>query len=71
MNGIACIQYKLYDAQVAEKELQPILDIQQTTYSLENPIIAHNLVIFRDGKNALSVLPKLIDIIPEARYIIL
>lgn len=64
---IACIQFKLYDAQVAEKELQPILDIQQTSYSLENPIIAHNLVIFREGKNALSVLPKLIDVIPEAR----
>jgi intraflagellar transport protein 56 len=32
-----------------------------------NELIRHNLVVFRNGENAMSVLPKLVDILPEAR----
>lgn len=34
---------------------------------MENDLIRHNLVVFRSGENALQVLPKLIDVVPEAR----
>ena len=42
---------------------------QDLTGSLhgENDLIHHNLVVFRNGENAMSVLPKLMDVIPEAR----
>ena len=33
----------------------------------DNDLLRHNLVVFRQGENALQVLPPLIDIIPEAR----
>lgn len=30
-------------------------------------LIRHNLVVFRGGEGGLQVLPKLVDVIPEAR----
>ncbi len=35
--------------------------------SPDNALLKHNLVVFRNGENALQVLPPLLDIIPEAR----
>jgi intraflagellar transport protein 56 len=34
---------------------------------LDNELVKHNLVVFRNGENALQVLPPLLDIIGEAR----
>jgi hypothetical protein len=31
-------------------------------------LIRHNLVVFRGGQGALQILPKLVDVIPEARF---
>lgn len=31
-------------------------------------LIQHNVVVFRGGQGALQVLPKLVDVIPEARF---
>ena len=36
-------------------------------HSLENDILRHNLVVFRNGEQALSTLTPLVDLIPEAR----
>ncbi len=33
----------------------------------DNDLLRHNLVVFRNGENALQTLPPLIDVIPEAR----
>jgi len=33
----------------------------------DNELIRHNLVVFRNGENALTVLPRMVDMIPEAR----
>lgn len=33
----------------------------------DNDLLRHNLVVFRNGENALQVLPPLLDIMPEAR----
>jgi intraflagellar transport protein 56 len=43
------------------------LELQKSSYCIENELIKHNLVVFRNGENALQVFPKLLDIIPEAR----
>ena len=34
---------------------------------MEDSLIKHNSCVFRGGENAMQVLPKLIDLIPEAR----
>lgn len=41
-------------------------DLTDNNYG-DNDLIRHNIVVFRNGENAMSVLPKLMDVIPEAR----
>ncbi len=67
VNLKACSIYKKFSSKAAEEELQPILDLQYSSYTLENYLIKHNLVVFRDGENALQILPSLVDVIPEAK----
>lgn len=67
LNLKACNHYKLFNGRAAEQELSPLLDLQLSSYSVENPLIKHNLVVFRNGENALQVFPGMIDMIPEAR----
>ena len=65
----ACNNYRLYNGKVAENDIRSILDILQIT-NCHNPffnIIRHNICVFRDGENALEVLPPLIHEINEAR----
>lgn len=38
-----------------------------SSHNSDNNLIKHNLVVFRNGENALQVLPPLVDVIPEAR----
>lgn len=40
---------------------------KHNVYSNAYDLIKHNLVVFRSGEGALQVLPKLLDVIPEAR----
>lgn len=37
-------------------------------FSSAYDLIRHNLVVFRGGQGALQILPKLVDVIPEARF---
>jgi intraflagellar transport protein 56 len=67
INLKACNHFKLYNGKTAETELKVLVDLQSTAYNVENDIVTHNLVVFRNGENALQVLPPLIDLIPEAR----
>jgi intraflagellar transport protein 56 len=65
MNLKACNHYRLYNGKAAEAELKVLVD---QGYNLqENELIRHNLVVFKNGENALQVLPPLIDYLPEAR----
>lgn len=66
MNLKACNQFRLYNGKAAEAELKTLAEVSGGTY-LENDLIRHNLVVFRQGENALQVLPPLGDIPPEAR----
>eukprot|EP00927_Polykrikos_kofoidii_P082838 TRINITY_DN833_c0_g2_i1.p1 TRINITY_DN833_c0_g2~~TRINITY_DN833_c0_g2_i1.p1 ORF type:complete len:561 (+),score=108.60 TRINITY_DN833_c0_g2_i1:218-1900(+) len=68
VNLKACSHYQLYNGKAAEAELKVL---QQSSNSgnifSEHDLLQHNLVVFRNGENALQVLPPLLEIIPEAR----
>ena len=65
LNLKACNNYKVYNGKAAEADLLPAQDAGLDLSS--HPLIQHNLVVFRDGENALRVLPGLVDAVPEAR----
>jgi intraflagellar transport protein 56 len=68
INLKACNHYKLYDGKAAETELKVMMDLLSTSsHNFENDLVKHNLVVFRNGENALQVLPPLINVVPEAR----
>ena len=68
INLKACNHYRLYNGKAAEQELKVLIDLQSTSYNVENDIVKHNIVVFRGGDNALQVLPPLLDVVqPEAR----
>lgn len=68
INLKACNHYRLYNGQAAETELKVLIDLHRTTYNVETDIVKHNLVVFRNGEDALQVLPPMLDVgIPEAR----
>ncbi|KAL9645020.1 hypothetical protein ABK040_004513 [Willaertia magna] len=67
LNLKACNISKTYSGKKAESILQPILELQHVSHTPENYLIKHNLVVFRNGENALAQLPALINDLPEAR----
>lgn len=68
INLKACNHYRLYNGQAAETELKVLIDLHRTTYNVETDIVKHNLTVFRDGEDALQVLPPMLNVgIPEAR----
>lgn len=65
INIKACNQFKLYNGSAAKDELRVLTE---KGYDLsDSDIISHNVVVFDDGKNAMRVLPGLVDVLPEAR----
>merc|ERR1719456_2053127 len=68
VNLRACSHYQLYNGKAAEAELKPLMQASSSGHLYqEHDLLRHNLVVFRNGENALQVLPPLLDIIPEAR----
>lgn len=68
INLKAVNHYRLYNGQAAETELKVLIDLHRTTYNMETDIVKHNLVVFRNGEDALQVLPSMLGVgIPEAR----
>ncbi|RNF03989.1 tetratricopeptide repeat domain 26 [Trypanosoma rangeli] len=67
INLKACNHYRLYNGKAAEGELRVLIDLQRSTYNVENDIVKHNLVVFRNGDDALQALLPLLNVVPEAR----
>mmetsp|Transcript_15366 Transcript_15366/g.36287 ORF Transcript_15366/g.36287 Transcript_15366/m.36287 type:complete len:563 (-) Transcript_15366:128-1816(-) len=68
INLKACNHFRLYNGKAGETELKVLADKQGVALSnFDNYLFKHNLVVFRQGENALQILPPLVDIIPEAR----
>ena len=65
VNLKACNQFKLFNGRSAENELKTLQEFGKSL--IEESLIKHNSCVFRDGENAMQALPKLIDLIPEAR----
>ena len=65
INLKACNHFRLYNGRAAENELKALGEQGHSLH--DNDLIRHNLVVFRNGENALKVLPGLIDFLPEAR----
>lgn len=67
INLKACNHFRLYNGKAAEAELKTLQDLASPSFEFAQDLIKHNLVVFRGGEGALQHLPKLIDVIPEAR----
>jgi intraflagellar transport protein 56 len=68
LNLKACNHFRLYNGKAAAAELKSLSDASGATSGLDdNDLIRHNMVVFRNGTNALQVLPSLVDFLPEAR----
>jgi len=65
LNLKACNHFRLYNGKAAAAELKTLTDAGHTLQ--DNDLIKHNLVVFRNGANALQVLPPLVEFLPEAR----
>ena len=65
LNLKACNHFRLYNGKAAEAELKALSE--QGVNIEDSDLIRHNLVVFRNGENALQVLPQLVDYIPEAK----
>jgi intraflagellar transport protein 56 len=68
VNLKACSHYQLYNGKAAEAELKVLQQVSSSgNVFQEHDLLQHNLVVLRNGENAVQVLPPLLDIIPEAR----
>ena len=68
INLKACNHFRLYNGKAGEAELKTLADKQGVAITqYDNDLIRHNLCVFRNGENALKVLPPLVDALPEAR----
>jgi len=67
INLKACNHFRLYNGKAAEAELKALAEHTTSGNFQDNDLIRHNLVVFRNGENALQVLPQLLDLPPEAR----
>lgn len=65
INLKACNHFRLYNGKAAESELKVLVD--QGVNLNDNDLVKHNLVVFLKGEKALSVLPGLLDFVPEAK----
>lgn len=64
----ACNFFYQYNGKAAEAEIRVLLNESGGSSAIDNnEIIKHNLVVFRNGENALQVLPPLVDRIYEAK----
>ena len=62
LNLRACNHFKLHNGHAAEGELK-----SATEEARQHDLIRHNMVVFRGGEGAPAHLPRVVDVLPEAR----
>jgi len=67
INLKACNHFRLYSGKNAETELKTLQELTSASFEYAQDLIKHNMVVFKSGEMALQVLPRLIDVLPEAR----
>ena len=68
LNLKSCDYLHLFDPDVAESQLLQIHKFSSASYNFINSLIDHNLCIFKDGEGGFTVLPPLVNALPEARF---
>jgi intraflagellar transport protein 56 len=64
----ACNNYQLCNGKNAEESLKAIRQkFKRGDLVSESDLLKHNLVVFRNGENAMQTLPLLFDAFPETR----
>ncbi|EAY14740.1 hypothetical protein TVAG_038480 [Trichomonas vaginalis G3] len=68
LNLKSCDYLRIFDANTAESQLLQIRKFSSATYGFVDSLINHNLCIFHNGDDGFTILPKLVGVIPEARF---
>lgn len=68
LNLKSCDYLRLFDPSTAESQLLQIRKFSSATYGFVDGLIEHNLCIFHNGDDAFTILPKLIGVVPEAKF---
>jgi intraflagellar transport protein 56 len=68
LNLKACAYLRLFDTEIAESQLLQIRKFSSAGYSFLNALVTHNLVVFHNGEDGFTELPKLVEALPEARF---
>lgn len=64
----ACNHYQLYNGKNAEENLKNVKQkFKGGDLIKESDLLRHNVVVFRNGENAMQTLPPLLDLFPETR----
>lgn len=68
LNLKACDYFRLFTPEIAESQLLQIRKFASASYSFVDSLIQHNLVVFHNGEDGFTVLPKIADSLPEAKF---
>ncbi|OHT10892.1 TPR Domain containing protein [Tritrichomonas foetus] len=68
LNLKACDYLHLFGPEIAESQLLQIRKFSSSSYEFVDALIRHNEIIFHNGEDAFSVLPKLVESLPETRF---
>ncbi|OHT05070.1 TPR Domain containing protein [Tritrichomonas foetus] len=69
LNLKACAYLRLFEEpDIAESQLLQIRKFSSASYHFVEALIEHNLVVFHNGTDGFTVLPKIVESLPEARF---
>ena len=68
LNVKACDYLRLFDPDIAESQILQIRKFASASYSFIEGLIRHNIVVFHNGDNGFTELPKLVNSFSEARF---
>ena len=68
LNVKACAYLRLFDPEIAESQLLQIRKFSSASYTFIDSLIKHNIVVFHNGEDGFTVLPQLVNSLPEARF---
>jgi intraflagellar transport protein 56 len=68
LNLKSCDYFRLFGQEIAESQLLQIRKFSSAAYDFVDSLVTHNLCIFANGVDGFTILPKLVHVLPEARY---
>lgn len=68
LNLKSCAYLRLFEPSIAESQILQIQKFSSASYSFVDTLIKHNLVVFNNGTDGFTVLPGIVESLPEARF---